>query len=261
MEWPIEGRLVHVIYPFNALVLNGGWSVLAPELPRYILHQAATIKRKRPYSSWITPLTADLVSNIDLPTQRASRFLDCVSRLTNLLSPFQSTTDKNCRLERYTPWLRPDSSPSPCTLSASRSQPPTPSSAPLPSSSPKSSSPSSASSPYHRRVRRMSVSHCHGSLPSVKAEVLQLTHPPPFQALRTLMLMIGARDWSIAAAMFYFWLRGEAKNMGIVILSGMTLCLVDLWVIACRRGGDAVSWGLGVGVALWAAVGLGLLDA
>lgn len=72
------------------------------------------------------------------------------------------------------------------------------------------------------------------------------------------MLMLGARDWSIAAALLWFWRRGQAREMGVVVLSGMVLCVVDLAVVVRRRGMGAVGWGLGLGVAGWGLVGWGL---
>lgn len=74
------------------------------------------------------------------------------------------------------------------------------------------------------------------------------------------MLMLGARDYSLGIAILVFGVRGQGRNMGRVILSGMVLCLVDLWVVVKRRGWrDGVSWILGLGVAGWGAVGWGLL--
>lgn len=72
------------------------------------------------------------------------------------------------------------------------------------------------------------------------------------------MVLLGVRDWSIGLAIGWFWLRGEGRSMAVVILSGMVLCVADIFVIWRRRGGDAVSWAFGAGVAVWGAIGWGL---
>jgi hypothetical protein len=51
-----------------------------------------------------------------------------------------------------------------------------------------------------------------------------------------LMRMLGARDLSIAAAIFALDWRGEYKSVGTVILAGMVLCAVDVAVIWKQRG-------------------------
>lgn len=53
------------------------------------------------------------------------------------------------------------------------------------------------------------------------------------------MALVGARDVSIAAAISTFWYAGGKRReweMGVVILSGTFLCLVDSAVVWMRRG-------------------------
>lgn len=53
------------------------------------------------------------------------------------------------------------------------------------------------------------------------------------------MALIGARDLSIAAAISTFWYAGGNRReweMGVVILSGTFLCLVDSVVVWMRKG-------------------------
>lgn len=85
-----------------------------------------------------------------------------------------------------------------------------------------------------------------------------LTHLLCLPALKDSMLLLGVRDWSLGAAVFWFWLRGEARNMGIVILSGLILSAADVGLVFARRGADAVAWGLGIGATIWGVIGWGL---
>jgi hypothetical protein len=72
-----------------------------------------------------------------------------------------------------------------------------------------------------------------------------------------LMILLGARDLSIATALWVFEYQRKEKSMATVILSGMILCALDTWMVFKTRG---VKWGslMGAGAALWGAIGLGL---
>lgn len=78
-------------------------------------------------------------------------------------------------------------------------------------------------------------------------------------AVTTSMLLLGARDLSIGVALATFWSRDDRRAMGTLILSGMVLCVVDVWEIGRLRG---PSWGgaFGVGAAIWMVIGYGLVQ-
>lgn len=72
------------------------------------------------------------------------------------------------------------------------------------------------------------------------------------------MVWIGARDLSIAAALFAFYYEDKPREMGTLILSGMILCVVDtitLWNF--RR--DRFAAFTGVGAAFWGWIGWNLI--
>ncbi|KAM0718785.1 hypothetical protein Q7P37_005856 [Cladosporium fusiforme] len=77
-------------------------------------------------------------------------------------------------------------------------------------------------------------------------------------SLQTAMRLLGARDLSIAVALFAFWRRGQQEEMGVLVLSAMLLCAADVGEVwRARRDGWAVAMGVGAGV--WGLVGGGLM--
>lgn len=73
------------------------------------------------------------------------------------------------------------------------------------------------------------------------------------------MILLGARDFSFAAALAAFYYQENPQAMGTVIMSSMILCAVDcVWTYKLRR--DAAGPLLGVGAAVWAYIGIGLLN-
>lgn len=72
-----------------------------------------------------------------------------------------------------------------------------------------------------------------------------------------LMVLLGARDLSIATALWVFNYQRKEKSMATLILSGMILCVLDTWMVFKTRG---VKWGslMGAGAAVWGVIGLGL---
>lgn len=83
--------------------------------------------------------------------------------------------------------------------------------------------------------------------------VISQTYP-----VQTSLLLLGARDLSIGIALLNFWNQGKDAEMGTLILSGMVLCVADVYVVGKLR-----TWGdgglLGVGAAIWGVIGLGLV--
>lgn len=51
-----------------------------------------------------------------------------------------------------------------------------------------------------------------------------------------LMPLLGARDVSIAAALFALGWSGKTREMGTVILGGMILCVADVAVVWKEKG-------------------------
>ena len=77
--------------------------------------------------------------------------------------------------------------------------------------------------------------------------------------ISTAMLWIGARDFSIAAALFAFYYQDKPAEMGTVILSGMILCVVDC-VTYTRMRGAAPGSVMCAGAAIWGVIGWNLLQ-
>ncbi|KAF2166738.1 hypothetical protein M409DRAFT_54529 [Zasmidium cellare ATCC 36951] len=72
------------------------------------------------------------------------------------------------------------------------------------------------------------------------------------------MFLLGVRDLSSAAALAAFYYQENPNAMGTVIMSSMILCVADcMWMYKLRR--DAAGPLLGVGAAIWAYIGVGLL--
>ena len=134
-----------------------------------------------------------------------------------------------------------------------------------PAQHPNMSSTTTNFSPLHRALG-LSIATSYALLgasavfaPNLELSLLGLAPSPSTPAadasLRDAMLLLGVRDWSISVALFWFYARREGRSMGVVVLSGMVLCVADVMVVWRRRGGDWVAVGLGVGAAVWGWVG------
>nr|XP_036581494.1 uncharacterized protein CTRU02_08544 [Colletotrichum truncatum]KAF6789845.1 hypothetical protein CTRU02_08544 [Colletotrichum truncatum] len=77
-------------------------------------------------------------------------------------------------------------------------------------------------------------------------------------AVSILMPLLGARDISIAAALFALARQHRGREMGTVILAGTILCVADV-VVLWRRKGPRRGGAVAAGVTIWTAIGLGLL--
>jgi len=75
---------------------------------------------------------------------------------------------------------------------------------------------------------------------------------------RAAMRFLGARDLSIGLGLFAFDYQDNPHAMGTLILSGMVLCVTDVYYVFRLRGWE---WGtmLGIGAASWCAIGIGLI--
>ncbi|EOO02360.1 hypothetical protein UCRPA7_2105 [Phaeoacremonium minimum UCRPA7] len=67
-----------------------------------------------------------------------------------------------------------------------------------------------------------------GIQPRAKAEV--------DDAVSVMVPLMGARDFSLSAAMLTFWYYGKDWELGVVILAGSILCVADSIAIFNRRG-------------------------
>lgn len=78
------------------------------------------------------------------------------------------------------------------------------------------------------------------------------------RAVSNLMIMLGARDVSIATALWVFHYQRKEKSMATLILSGMILCVVDTVMVFVTRGRV---WGslIGAGASIWGVIGLQML--
>ncbi|EXJ82034.1 hypothetical protein A1O1_08102 [Capronia coronata CBS 617.96] len=78
-------------------------------------------------------------------------------------------------------------------------------------------------------------------------------------AVSTSMLLLGARDLSIGIALAWLDYQENPRTMGSVILSGLVLCVVDIYEIWRLRGpGWASIFAAGAGV--WIGIGFGLVQ-
>ena len=82
--------------------------------------------------------------------------------------------------------------------------------------------------------------------------------PEADKYLSRLMLWVGARDISIAAAISAFYYQENPRAMGTTILAGMLLCTVDTVTIFQAKG-PALGIPIGAGAALWGWIGWNLL--
>lgn len=73
-----------------------------------------------------------------------------------------------------------------------------------------------------------------------------------------LMRLLGARDLSIGAALFVFAYQREYKAMGSLIVSGTILCFADV-VSSWVADGPALALPMGIGAAIWTAIGIKLV--
>jgi hypothetical protein len=63
--------------------------------------------------------------------------------------------------------------------------------------------------------------------------------PPPQdveQAVSVLAPLLGARDLTIAAALFAYHFQGKTREMGTLVLAGNILCAADVFVVWKTRG-------------------------
>lgn len=77
------------------------------------------------------------------------------------------------------------------------------------------------------------------------------------RAVNLLTPLLGARDLSIAAAIFTLSKQGRYPEVGTVILAGTILCLADV-VAAWKQRGPALGVLFLVGAAKWGVIGWGL---
>jgi hypothetical protein len=71
------------------------------------------------------------------------------------------------------------------------------------------------------------------------------------------MGLLGARDVSLGLAIGWLSWTGRLSEAGVVVLSGIILCVVDVWEIA-RLQGWKVGMGFAVGAGIWIGIGAGL---
>lgn len=71
------------------------------------------------------------------------------------------------------------------------------------------------------------------------------------------MSWIGVRDVSIGASLLWFYYQGKPAEMGTVIMSGMIVCVADVYLVYQHRQ-DYYPFMLGAGAALWGWIGWNL---
>lgn len=87
------------------------------------------------------------------------------------------------------------------------------------------------------------------------------TTPERRDAIEKSIVFLGARDLCIATALFWLHCEGKQREMGILMTSGITIYVLDIWVAAQGpRGWDAGVWALTGAAAIGTIVGLGLLQ-
>ncbi|KAH8881659.1 hypothetical protein GQ53DRAFT_832161 [Thozetella sp. PMI_491] len=70
-------------------------------------------------------------------------------------------------------------------------------------------------------------------------EILDIPKKPSPEASEMVSLLaplMGARDLSIAAAIFTFYAFGQGREMGVVIVAGTVLCVADAVAIGIYKG-------------------------
>jgi hypothetical protein len=79
------------------------------------------------------------------------------------------------------------------------------------------------------------------------------------RAVETSMVLLGARDLAIGLAVGKLAYDARLRETGTLILSGMVLCVVDVYEIFKRRGSG---WGtaFAVGAGIWLGIGVGMVQ-
>ncbi|UNI21180.1 hypothetical protein JDV02_007192 [Purpureocillium takamizusanense] len=70
--------------------------------------------------------------------------------------------------------------------------------------------------------------------------------------------VLASRDATIALALLYLGRAGRNADMGAVILSTMTVTVVDVWLVWRKKGFNAEMAVLTAGSLIWAVIGFGL---
>lgn len=78
------------------------------------------------------------------------------------------------------------------------------------------------------------------------------------QRVSASMALLAARDISIGLALFAFDYQDKPHAMGTLILSGMVLCVTDVYYVFKLRGWEWAAL-MGVGAGFWCFVGSGLV--
>ena len=86
------------------------------------------------------------------------------------------------------------------------------------------------------------------------------TDPEVRKLSKNAMYWIGARDLSIATALFAFHYQDKPVEMGTLILSGTVFFVVDSVLVYRYRKGDAFSIAIAVGAMSWVGIGWKLLQ-
>lgn len=87
------------------------------------------------------------------------------------------------------------------------------------------------------------------------------TTPEGRTMVEKMMVLLAARDLSIATALLWFYYEGKSREMGLVLTSGGFIWVLDLWITGQGpRGWDAGAWGLTGAATFGTVVGLGLLQ-
>jgi len=71
------------------------------------------------------------------------------------------------------------------------------------------------------------------------------------------MLLLGARDVSMGLAIGKLAYDGKLREAGLVIVSGVVLCVVDVWEI-WRLKGKGLGTMFAVGAGIWVGIGAGM---
>jgi len=96
--------------------------------------------------------------------------------------------------------------------------------------------------------------------PSASDDKVYLTDKDKHAKAATMsMKLLGVRDVSIGLAIAVFGYQDNQRAMGTVILSGLVLCVVDVYEIWKVRG---PGWGsaFAMGAAIWIVIGYGLVQ-